>query len=74
MPMQIEATIYFVFGPVQSHFSFDLVHLRMHEPWSIFPSSIQVCARDIASEIAVDYTIHIDHRVYFEDVVVEQPV
>lgn len=47
----------------------DLVDLRMYLLYRMSPSPVEVKSTEIASAIAVNYAIHIDHRVDSELVV-----
>ena len=74
VPVQIEATLYFIPWSIETYFSFYFMNLWMHELWCILPSAIEVRSCDIAPKISINNSIYIDHRIYFEDVMIQKPI
>jgi hypothetical protein len=43
----------------------------MEDPRRLLPSAIEIYASHVASEVAVDYAVNVDHRKYLHHIVLE---
>lgn len=51
--------------------SLDLINLWMEYLGRLFPPSVQIHSCDITSEVSVDNSIYINHRIYLYDAVIK---
>ena len=72
--MQIEAALDFEPRSIETNFSLNFVNLRMHEPRCVFPSTIEIKSRYVASKITIDDTIDVNHGINFNNVIFQQPL
>ena len=69
--MQVKAQLDFILFLIVADPFFDLKQMGMKYLWRFSPSPIEVNSSYIASKIAIDDSIHVDHGIYLEDVVLE---
>ena len=66
MSMQVQAELYRPFVSDLLHYFFCFVELGVYHVGGVFPASVYVVSSDVASEVAVNHPVDIQHREYME--------